>query len=83
MKENLLRRELILDADDRPALENELKNMRVDYTIGKHIMIPSSSISAQSIIGGLKTNLTFLTTREPSLEDAYIKLLAHKEGDAA
>jgi ABC-2 type transport system ATP-binding protein len=91
MKKNLLRRELILDAGDRAGLEKELKNMGVDYGIEKHIIVPSGGddgcFRAQNIISTLKTPLTYLNTREPSLEDAYVELIdkkaVDKKGDAA
>ncbi|MDR3237416.1 MAG: ABC transporter ATP-binding protein [Spirochaetia bacterium] len=84
MKETLLRRELLLDAADRAALEDELKSMSVGYTIGKHIVVPTAGgVSAQKIISGLKTPLSYLNTHEPSLEDAYVELIGQKEGTAA
>jgi ABC-2 type transport system ATP-binding protein len=89
MKEALLRRELIVDTDDRAELENELRRMGVDYTVEKHIIIPIRGTSAQTIIGGIKTPLTCLNIHEPSLEDAYVELVGQedqeyqKEGAAA
>jgi ABC-2 type transport system ATP-binding protein len=78
MKETLLRRELILDAADRTALTNELQRMGVDFAVDKHIVIPINGVSTQAIIGGLKTQLTYLNTHEPSLEDAYVELVSLK-----
>jgi ABC-2 type transport system ATP-binding protein len=88
MKETLLHRELILDAEDRAGLEAELRVMGVDYRIDKHVVVPADGgcIRAQKIIGGLKTPLSYLNTHEPSLEDAYVELIGketQKEGAAA
>jgi ABC-2 type transport system ATP-binding protein len=82
MKETLLRRELLLDADDRAALENELRRMGVNYRIEKHIVVPTGGDGgfgvAQKIIGGLSTPLSYFNTHEPSLEDAYVELIDQK-----
>jgi ABC-2 type transport system ATP-binding protein len=76
MKETLLRRELILDAEDRPGLETELRGIGVDYGVAKHIVVPiTGGVNAQKIISGLKTPLSYFNTHEPSLEDAYVELI--------
>jgi ABC-2 type transport system ATP-binding protein len=83
MKAALLRRELIVDADDRAGLENELRRMGLDYRVEKHFVVPIQGISAQTIIGGIKTPLTCLNIHEPSLEDAYVELISRAEhGDS-
>jgi ABC-2 type transport system ATP-binding protein len=78
MKATLLRRELILDADDRPALEAELRRLGLDYRVEKHLVVPIPGRSAQGIIRDLTTGLTCLTIHEPSLEDAYVELLGQQ-----
>jgi hypothetical protein len=81
----LLRRELLLDAEDRAALENELRRMGVNYRIEKHIVVPTVAGTAtggfgraQKIISGLSTTLRYFNTHEPSLEDAYVELIEQK-----
>jgi ABC-2 type transport system ATP-binding protein len=84
MKETLLRRELILDAEDRAGLENELRSRGLDYGIEKHLVVPTTGgIEAQKIISGLKTPLSYFNTHEPSLEDAYVELITEKKEGAA
>jgi ABC-2 type transport system ATP-binding protein len=83
MKDNLLRRELILDAADRMSLEAELRGMGAAYRVEKHLVVPVGGSggccrrpqSAQEIISGLKTPLCCLNIHEPSLEDAYVELI--------
>ena len=74
LKRNLLRHELILDAEDRTSLTNELSALGLAFTVNGHIIVPYQG-SAQSIISQLKTRLSVLKTYEPSLEDAYIEFL--------
>jgi ABC-2 type transport system ATP-binding protein len=83
MKETLLRRELILDAVDRPGLEAELRSMGVSYRIEKHIVVSLTGgaggyCRAQKIIRGLQIPLSYFNTHEPSLEDAYVELIEQK-----
>ena len=83
MKQSLLKQELILDADDRASLVNELSGMGLAHKIGRHVILPYQDITPQEIIAGLKTRLSVLKMEEASLEDAYIEYLTHTGGDAA
>ncbi len=79
LKQNLMKQELILDADDRTALTNELSSLGLPFTLNGHFAV-SYKDSAQEIISRIKTKLTILKIHEPSLEDAYIEFLTKKEG---
>lgn len=83
MKQSLLRQELILDADNREQLSNELSDMGLSYTAENHIIVSfrGQSMTAQDIIMRLKTKLTVLKIKEPSLEDAYVEYLNRTGGD--
>lgn len=83
MKQSLLRQELILDADDREQLGNELSDMGLPYIIEDHIVVSfrGRDMTAQEIIARLKTRLTVLKIKEPTLEDAYIEYLDRTGGD--
>lgn len=85
MKQSLLRRELILDADDREQLCRELSDLGLPYKTEDHIVVPfqGRSMTAQEIIVRLKTRLTVLKIKEPSLEDAYIECLNRTGGETA
>jgi ABC-2 type transport system ATP-binding protein len=80
LKRNLLRHELIMDADDRAALTNELSALGLPFTVNGRILVPYKE-SAQEIISKIKTKLTVLKIYEPSLEDAYIEFLTKQKGD--
>jgi ABC-2 type transport system ATP-binding protein len=88
LKRSLLRHELILDAEDRTALTNELSALGLPFAVNSGTSVPGRIIvpcngSAQKIISQLKTKLTVLKTHEPSLEDAYIEFLTKQKENAA
>ena len=82
MKRSLLRQELLLDAEDRTALTNELTELGLPFTVDSRIIVPYQG-SAQELIVRLKTKLTVLKIHEPSLEDAYVEFLNEAKGGAA
>lgn len=83
MKQSLLCQELVLDADDRERLSNELTDIGLSYKIEDHIVVPfkSNNMTVQEIIARLKTRLTVLKVKEPSLEDAYVEYLSKTGGN--
>lgn len=78
MKQSLLRQELIVDAENRSALTEELTGLGLPFTMNSHIVVPYQGL-AQDIIAQLETKLTMLKIHEPTLEDAYVEFL-HKTG---
>ncbi|MCL1983660.1 MAG: ABC transporter ATP-binding protein [Clostridiales bacterium] len=82
MKHSLLRQELILDAEDRAALTNELSALGLPFTVNGRIIVPYRE-SAQSLIARLQTRLTVLRIHEPTLEDAYVEFLNKTGREAA
>ena len=82
MKKNLLKQELILDAEDRTALTSELSALGLRFTVNGRVIVPYQE-SAQELIARLQTKLTVLKIHEPSLEDAYIEFLSKTGRDAA
>lgn len=82
MKQSLLRKELILDADDRDQLSRELSDLGLTYIIEDHIVVSfrEQSMTVQEIIARLKSSLTVLKIKEPSLEDAYVEYLNRTGG---
>ena len=82
LKQSLLRQELILDAEDRTALTNELSALGLPFTVNGRVVVPYQE-SAQDVISRLQTKLTVLRIHEPSLEDAYVEFLNKTGRDAA
>jgi len=83
MKADLLKQELVLDAQDRDGLISELAKLGLSCRIDSHITVPFQDRSAQEIIASLKTRLTVLKIQEPTLEDAYVEYLKRTGGAAA
>ena len=82
MKRSLLKQELILDAEDRTSLTDELSALGLPFTVNGRVIVPYTE-SAQDVIARLRTKLTVLRIHEPSLEDAYVDLLNGTRRDAA
>ena len=82
LKRNLMRQELILDADDRTALTSELSSLGLSFKLNGRVVVPYKD-SAQEIISRINTKLTVLKINEPSLEDAYIDFLTKPKAGAA
>jgi ABC-2 type transport system ATP-binding protein len=78
IKRHLIRKELILDAENRGTLEAELKQMGLDPINGNHITVSYNSATPMDILQRLQTPLTILRVNEPTLEDAYINLVEQK-----
>lgn len=83
MKQNLLKQEVILDSDNRPALTDELTALGMDHRIEDHVIVPYQNVTAQEIIARLTTKLTLLKMQEPTLEDAYVEYLLKTGGEIA
>ena len=84
MKQNLLRQELIIDADDIETLKTELSDLRLKFRVNGQIAVPFQGHTAQELIAKIRTPLSVLKIHEPSLEDAYVELLNKtNEGKAA
>jgi ABC-2 type transport system ATP-binding protein len=83
MKQDLLKREVILDAYNRLDLTNELISMGLSYRIEDHVIVPYQDRTAQEIIARLTTKLSHLKMQEPTLEDAYVEYLLRTGGNIA
>jgi ABC-2 type transport system ATP-binding protein len=79
MKRNLLKQELIIDADDRNALKAELRSLHLGSTANGKVTVPFQGYTAQELIARIKTPLSVLKIHDPSLEDAYVELLQKTE----
>jgi len=82
LKNSLLQQELILDAEDRTALTDELSALGLPFTVKGKVIVPYQA-SAQEVIARLQTKLSVLKIHEPSLEDAYVAFLNQNRREAA
>jgi len=84
MKRELLERSIVVDAADQNALLAELSALGLVANVDAKglIRIPYDTETAQSTIARINTPLTMLRVHEPSLEEAYVELVAGS-GEAA
>ena len=85
LKRQLLERSVVLDAVDRSALVNELRELNLSPEVdgAGPLRVRYQGTTAQSIIARIRTPLTVLRVHDPSLEEAYIELLRKPEEVAA
>jgi ABC-2 type transport system ATP-binding protein len=67
---------LELDAADRARLRSELTELKLSFTENGALIVRLDGRSAHEIVRSLHVPLTQLRTRQPSLEDAYLRILA-------
>jgi len=77
VKEELVESYLELDADDRRRLESELNHHSLRFDGRGPFRLPLQNGSAQSIISRVKTPLTVLSIHDPTLEEAYLKIIGN------
>ncbi|HEY8807423.1 MAG TPA: ABC transporter ATP-binding protein [Candidatus Limnocylindria bacterium] len=76
VKQDLTTEYLVVDAADRDALRRELVARGIDHRETPLFEIPLDGTGAHAILKAIDTPLTTVRTVAPSLEDAYIKVLA-------
>ena len=81
MKRELLERSIVLDSADRDALLAELRAMGLVPAIDPNglVRVAYEGDTAQPLISRIQTPLSVLRVHEPSLEEAYVELLAGSE----
>ncbi len=67
---------LELDSNDRERLRRELTGMKLHFEEDGIFTVRLDGRSAHEVIRSLEVPLTRLRTRQPSLEDAYMRILA-------
>jgi ABC-2 type transport system ATP-binding protein len=78
VKAQLLEETLVVDAADRDGLRNELKRLHLRFTENGFFEVGLKGRGAHEVVGLLRTPLTLLRTESPTLEDAYLRILAHE-----
>lgn len=75
LKAELTRPFLVLDADDRPALRQELARLGLAFTEQGGFRVELDGWRVQDLMRAIQTPLTVVQTHSPSLEDAYLKIV--------
>jgi ABC-2 type transport system ATP-binding protein len=76
VKQDLTHEYLVVDAADRDALRRELQRRGIGHRETPLFEIPLDDRGAHALLKSIDTPLTTVRTVAPSLEDAYIKVLA-------
>jgi ABC-2 type transport system ATP-binding protein len=79
VKAQLLEERLLLDAGDRGRLRAELRALELDFEEAGGFRVRLGGRTAQEIVRALEVPLTALRTESPTLEDAYLRILAAGE----
>ncbi|MDP9266423.1 MAG: ABC transporter ATP-binding protein [Chloroflexota bacterium] len=76
LKADLTVEYLLVDAKDRPRLRSELLARSIRFTETPLFRIPVDNGGAHAMLRAIDTPLTVVRTHAPSLEDAYLEILA-------
>jgi len=79
VKADLTRERLVVDAEDREALRQELRRHAIDFVETPLFRIEIDGTGAHGLLRKIETPLTLVRTEAPSLEDAYLKILREAE----
>jgi ABC-2 type transport system ATP-binding protein len=79
VKAQLAHERLLIDAADRDALRRRLQAMKVPFTEEEHFVVRLDGFTAYEVVRGVDQHLTMLRTESPSLEDAYLRILASSD----
>lgn len=76
LKNRLLEKHMYVAANDQQVLKSELSSMGIDYSeTPRGLKVIYQEQTPQRLLAGLTTPLTHLTIHQPSLEEAYLKLI--------
>jgi ABC-2 type transport system ATP-binding protein len=75
VKARLIERYVLVDADDRGRLRDELKALGMKFDETPFFRIDLDDRGVQGIIKAINTPLTMVKTHVPSLEDAYLEIV--------
>jgi ABC-2 type transport system ATP-binding protein len=76
IKSDLIDEYLLLDADDRESLRTELQRLEIPFSETPQFKIPVNGVRPQMIIKSIETPLSVLQVHMPTLEDAYLAIVA-------
>jgi ABC-2 type transport system ATP-binding protein len=80
VKAQLAHERLHVDAKDRAWVRGRLREMKLQFSEAGHFIVQLDGRTAYDVVEGIGAPLTMLRTESPTLEDAYLRILAG--GDA-
>jgi len=75
VKAQLTETYLLIDAEDRNKLRDELRRLKVEFIEAASFKINVRGGDIQRIIKSIETPLSLVKTHDPSLEDAYLEII--------
>lgn len=69
---------LLIDAEDRDELRSELARLRLPFTEVPQFRLSLNAGAIHPTLKMIETPLTFVQTRVPTLEDAYLEIVGEK-----
>jgi ABC-2 type transport system ATP-binding protein len=75
VKADLIEDYLLIDADDRPRLVDELSRKQIAYSSSGPFKVALDGATAHQILRAIETPLCVVRTHTPSLEDAYLEII--------
>jgi ABC-2 type transport system ATP-binding protein len=79
VKAQLVHERLHIDAADRPALRRQLERMNLTFVDVGHFVVSLDGRTAYEVVHAIEEPLTMLRTESPTLEDAYLRILASED----
>jgi ABC-2 type transport system ATP-binding protein len=83
VKSQLVEERLLVDAKNRTALRRRLREMKVTFEEDGHFAVRLNGRTAHEIVRAIDEPLTMLRTEAPTLEDAYLRILAGEQEEQA
>ena len=72
---------IVVDADNRAALEAELTRLGLVHTGGGPFKVPLDARRTHEALRSIQTPLSVVRTHAPTLEDAYLEIVERAEGE--
>ena len=82
LKAALVDEYIVVDADNRAALEAELTRMGLDHSGGGPFKLPLDAHRTHEVLRAIATPLSVIRTHAPTLEDAYLEIVDKPDADA-
>jgi ABC-2 type transport system ATP-binding protein len=79
VKAKLVQHYVDVDAADRAALLDDLRRLGVSFSEGRRVRVELDGMTTHALLKSIDVPLTYVQTHMPSLEDAYLQIVAEAE----
>jgi ABC-2 type transport system ATP-binding protein len=81
LKAALVDEYIVLDAENRAALDAELTRMGINHTGGGPFKVPLEAHRTHAVLRAIETPLSVIRTHAPTLEDAYLEIVEKPDAE--